>query len=124
MMQGSVNARLEAKLRLTLIGPTGTKHDIDAVVDTGFTGSLVLPIATVSALGLVRRSGGTAMLADRTSCSYDNYGAEVEWDGATRGVVVSAVGKEPLAGMVLLAGHKLTVDIEDGGAVVVQPLRP
>ena len=124
MMRGSVNARLEAKLRLTIIGPTGIRQDVDVVIDTGFTGASVLPAATVTALGLVRRSGGTATLADGSSCNYDNYGAEVEWDGATRGVVVSAVGREALAGMVLLAGHKLTVDIEDGGEVAIQPLRP
>ena len=124
MMRGSVNARLEAKLRLTIIGPTGIRQDIDAVIDTGFTGALVLPAATVSSLGLVRRSGGTATLADGSSCNYDNFGAEVEWNGGTRGVVVSAVGHEALAGMILLAGHRLTVDIEDGGEVAVQPLRP
>ena len=124
MMVGSVNARLEAKLCLTIIGPTGIRQDIDAIIDTGFTGSLVLPITTVSALALVRRSGGTSLLADGTTCNYENFGAEVVWNGATRGVVVSAVGNEALAGMLLLAGHKLTVDIEGGGAVVVQPLRP
>ena len=93
------------------------------MIDTGFTGALVLPAATVAALGLVRRSGGTALLADGTSCNYDNYGAEVVWNGTTRGVVISAVGNEALSGMVLLAGHKLTVEIEDGGAVELQPLR-
>jgi len=124
MMRGSVNARLEAKLRLTITGPTGSRQEIDAVIDTGFTGSLVLPAATVAALGLVRRSGGTATLADGSTCNYDNYGAEVEWNGGIRGVVVSAVGNEALAGMVLLAGHKLMVDIEDGGSVEVLPLRP
>jgi len=40
-MRGRVNARLEAKLRLTIVGPSGVRQDIDAVIDTGFTGSLV-----------------------------------------------------------------------------------
>ena len=124
MIRGIVNARLEAKLRLTVISPNGDKLEVDAIIDTGFTGSLVLPTATIAALGLVRRSGGTAVLADGTACNFDTYGAAIEWNGATRGVVVSAVGNEALAGMVLLSGHKLTVEIEDGGAVVVQPLRP
>lgn len=123
-MRGSVNSRLEAKIRLTIIGPSGLRQDVQAVIDTGFTGSLVLPAAIVATLGLVRRSGGTATLADGSSCNYDNFGAEVEWNGGIRGVVVSAVGNEALAGMVLLAGHRLTVDIEDGGDVAVQPLRP
>lgn len=36
MIRGNVNARLEAKLRLTIIGPTGIRQVIDAVIDTGF----------------------------------------------------------------------------------------
>jgi hypothetical protein len=43
MMRGTVNARLEAVLRLRITGPTGIAVDVDAVVDTGFTNSLVLP---------------------------------------------------------------------------------
>ncbi|MBA4188053.1 MAG: clan AA aspartic protease [Planctomycetaceae bacterium] len=122
MMVGTVSARLEAKLRLTIVGPTGTTLDVDAVIDTGFNGSLVLPSATVSSLGLIRKSGGTARLGDGSTCNYENFGAEVVWNGATRGVVVSAMGNEALAGMRLLAGHKLTVEIKDGGAVEVLPL--
>ena len=83
-----------------------------------------MPAATVNALGLVRRSGGTAILGDGSSCNYDNFGAELEWNGATRGVVVAAVGNEALAGMLLFADHKLSIDVEEGGAVQVQPLRP
>lgn len=121
-MRGSVNARLEAKLRLAIFGPTGIRQDVDAVVDTGFTGSLVLPASVVTSLALIRRSGGTATLGDGASCSYDNFGAEVDWNGAVRGVVVAAVGNEALAGMLLLAGHRLTVDVQNGGSVEVQPL--
>ena len=123
-MRGTVNARLEAKLRLTIIGPTGIRQEIDAVIDTGFTGSLVLPSAIVTVLGLVRRSGGTATLGDGSTCNYDNYGAEIEWNGGTRGVVVSALGNEALAGMILLSGHRLTVDVINGCEVGIQRLQP
>ena len=124
MIRGSVNARLEAKLRLTIIGPTGIRQVIDAVIDTGFTGSLVIPSATVTALGLVRRSGGTATLGDGSTCNYDNFGAEVERNGGTCGVVVFALGNEALAGMILLSGHRLLVDVISGGEVEVQRLQP
>ena len=123
MIRGVVNARTEAILRLKVIGPTGIEREVEAVIDTGFSGALVLPTATVAALKLVKRSGGTAILADGSVRHFDTYGAEVEWDGVLRGVVVSAVGTEALAGMVLLAGHKLTVNVEPGGEVEVQPLR-
>ena len=124
MILGRVNARLEAKLQLKVLGPTGAKIDVDAIIDTGFTGSLSMPIAAVAKLGLVKRSGGAALLADGSACNFDAYAAELEWSGTKRSVVVSAVGHEVLAGMVLLAGHKLMVEVEDGGAVQVQSLRP
>ncbi|HEX3148899.1 MAG TPA: hypothetical protein VHR66_12530 [Gemmataceae bacterium] len=124
MMQGSVNARLEAKFRLTLIGPTGIRQDVDAVIDTGFTGSLTMPTPVIAALALVRRSSGTATLGDGSTCNYDNFAAEVEWGGIARGVVVSAIGNEVLIGMTLLTGHRLIVDVEDAGSVEVRPLRP
>ena len=121
-MVGVVNSRWEAKIRLPVVGPSGIKLDIDAIIDTGFTGSLVLPASIVTDLGLTRRSGGTAVLADGSACNYDNYGAEVVWNGATRGVVVSAVGHEALIGMVLLSGHKLTIDVIQGGVVEVRQI--
>lgn len=124
MIRGTVNTRREAVLCLRVSGPTGTEQEVNAVIDTGFTGSLVLPPATVAALGLARRSGGSAALADGTVRHFDTYGAEVEWDGITRGVVVSAVGTEALVGMGLLDGQELRVEVEPGGAVEIRPLRP
>jgi clan AA aspartic protease len=124
MIRGTVNARLEAVLRLRVTGPTGIDMEVDAVVDTGFTGSLVLPTTAIGALGLTRRSGGSATLADGTVRHFDTYGAEVEWDGTKRGAVVSAVGTEALIGMMLLDGHELRVEVEVGGMVEVRPLRP
>ena len=120
--QGTVTARLEAVLRLRVRGPTGDDAEVDAVVDTGYTGSLTLPAYVVQTLGLVRRSGGHAILADGSSRRFDTYSAEVEWDGAWRGVVASVVGGESLVGMGLLAGHELRVEVTDGGAVSVLPL--
>jgi predicted aspartyl protease len=59
-----VNARNEAVVCLRVRGPGGSELDVDAVVDSGFTASLTLPATTVVALGLVRQSGGGAVLAD------------------------------------------------------------
>lgn len=64
MTSGAVNARNEAVIRLRLRGPTGTEIEFDAIVDTGFTASPTLRDDTVTALGLVRQSGGSALLGD------------------------------------------------------------
>jgi clan AA aspartic protease len=122
MLQGSVNARYEAVVRLRVRGPGGAEADVDVVVDSGFTASLTLPMATVTVLGLVRQSGGTAILADGSVRQFDIFAAEVAWGGAWRTVLVSAVGNESLLGMRLLSAHKLVVEVVPGGLVEILPL--
>lgn len=121
MISGTVNARLEAVIRLRVRGPGGAELDFDAVIDTGFTSSLTLPSTAVTALGLVRQSGGSAVLGDGSVRSFDVYAAEVEWDGNWRPVLVSAVGDEVLLGMRLLAGYELRVAVVPGGPVEISP---
>jgi clan AA aspartic protease len=122
MIRGTVNARLEALLRLRVRGPGGAELDMDAVVDSGFTSSLTLPSAALASLGLARQSGGSVVLGDGSIRSFDVYAAEVEWDGNWRPVLVSVIGGEVLVGMRLLAGHALRVAVVPGGAVEIEPL--
>lgn len=119
MIQGVVNARHEAAVRLRLRGPAGVESDVDAIVDTGFSASLTLPMAMVTSLGLVRLSGSAAVLADGSVRQFDIFAAEIAWGGTWRAVLVSAVGNEALLGMRLLAGHKLVVEVVPGGLVEI-----
>ncbi len=122
MIRGVVNTRLEAVVRLRVRGPGGVESDVDVIVDSGFTASLALPAATVTAVGLVRQLGGGAVLADGSVRQFDICAAEVLWDGNWRSVLVSALGNEPLLGMRLLARHKLGIDVVPGGIVEIVPL--
>ena len=122
MIRGVVNARHEAVVRLRVRGPAGVESDIDVIIDSGFTASLTLPATTITALGLARQSGGTAVLADWSVRQFDIFAAEVTWDGTWRVVLVSAVGNEPLLGMRLLAGNKLVIEVVPGGLVKIIPL--
>lgn len=119
MIRGSVNARMEAVVRLRVRGPGGTEADVESVIDTGFSASLTLPPADVAALGLVRQSGGSALLADGSVRTFDIYAAEVDWGGTWRPVLVWVVGSETLLGMRLLAGHQLRVEAVPGGVVEI-----
>ena len=121
MIRGIVNPRHEAIVRLRVRGPGGVESAVDAIVDSGFTSSLALPVTMVTALGLARQSGGTAVLADGSVSQFDICAAEVEWGGTWRAVLVSAVGNEPLLGMRLLAGHKLVIEVVPGGLVEILP---
>jgi clan AA aspartic protease len=119
MIRRVVNGRREAVVRLKLRGPSGIELDIDAIVDSGFTSSLTLPPTTVTALGLHRQSGSSAVLADGSVRQFDICAAEIEWDGLWRTVLVSAIGNEPLLGMRLLADHKLIIEVVPGGLVEI-----
>jgi hypothetical protein len=47
-----VNANREATIRIVVSGPSGQQQEIEAIIDTGFTGFLTLPPALIQALGL------------------------------------------------------------------------
>jgi predicted aspartyl protease len=122
MIRGVVNASQEAVVRLRERGPGGVESEVDAIVDSGYTGSLTLPAAGVAALGLVRQSGGGVTLADGSVQQIDYYPVEVAWGRGWQSVLVSAVGDEELVGMRLLSGHQLRVEVVPGGVVEITPL--
>lgn len=122
MIQGVVNSRLEAVVQIRLRGPGHSGLDLDAIVDSGFNGSLALPNSTIVALGLTKLSSGGTTLADGLTRQFDIYQAEVEWKDGWRTVLVSVVGDELLLGMQLLEAHEPRISVVQGGAVKITPL--
>ena len=120
MIEGTVNAHLEAVVTLPLRGPSGQAREVDAVVDTGFNGYLVLPPTLVADLGLPVVGDGEAVLADGSEAAFDVYGVTMLWDGQLRFVETGAVGVNPLVGMAMLENHDLSIHVREGGRVVIQ----
>jgi len=120
MIQGVVNAAYEAVVVLTLQGPAGQVRDIEAVVDTGYSGFLTLPTAVVAELELPFAYVGQAFLANDDEVSFDVHDVTVVWDGQPRPIKADATGSIPLVGMLLLDNHDLNVEVVDGGRVVIQ----
>ena len=122
MITGAVTAALEATIPLRVRGAGRRTRLVQAVIDTGFDGSLTLPPAIVMALGLPRRGRERGVLADGSVALFHVYDATVVWDGRRRPVLVAVAGGAPLVGTALLAGHELTVDFAAGGSVRIGPL--
>ena len=120
MIQGSVNAAYEAVVTLAVRGPAGQTREIDAVIDTGFTGFLTWPPALVSELGLPFVTRGRATLANGSEDFFDIYEVAVLWESQLRYVLADAADTTPLLGMALLDSHSLYVEVERGGRVVIQ----
>lgn len=115
-----VNAAYEAVVSLTVHGANGRVREIEAVVDTGYTGFLTLPSTLVAELRLPFAYVGRAFLANDGQVEFDVHGATVLWDGEPRDIEADATGSTPLVGMLLLDGHSLNIEVESGGRVVIQ----
>ncbi len=64
MISGAVNVAMHAIVALTVRGETGPDVDVHAVLDTGFSGVLMLPIELVETLRLASDGVREATLAD------------------------------------------------------------
>ena len=115
MITGSINAYGEATIRFTVLGMHGQFQEIEAIIDTGFTGFLTLPSSVVTTLGLAWRTRSRVTLADNSERLVDIYEANVVWDGLTRRITVDAVDTDPLVGMALLNGYELTIQATRDG---------
>ena len=120
MIQGIVNDAYEAVVALSLRGPTGQARDIEAVIDTGYSGFLTLPATLVTELGLPFAYIGRAFLANDDEVTFDVHDVTVLWDGQPRHIKADATGSTPLVGMLLLDRHDLNIEVESGGRVVIQ----
>ena len=120
MIQGMVNDAYEAVVTIYLQDPASWTREIEAVVDTGYSGFLTLPTGLVDELELPFAYMGQAFLANDAEVDFDVHYVTVLWDGQSRDIEADATGSTPLVGMLLLAGHSLTIEVESGGSVVIQ----
>ena len=122
-MFGRVNQNREAILKLVIIGEENCKIAIDAVIDTGFNGDLILPPEAISELGLKLQGYQKAVLGDGTTSQFQVYAATVIWDGSRKLVEVNAATSGVLIGMGLLEGYKLEVNSTPDGIVTITSLQ-
>jgi clan AA aspartic protease len=88
-----------------------TASTVNAWVDTGFTGELVLPQETIHALGLAHSGSVDAILADGTQVELRTYTCYVSWFGADRRLeVIANEGEHALLGVGMLLGLELRVN--------------
>ena len=120
MIEGAVNAALQAVISLSVSGPTGQTRDIEAVIDTGYNGFLTVWPEVARELELPFVTSGHAVLADGSEAQFDIHRASVFWNDRPMDVDVHVFDTAPLAGMRLLEWHTLLVQVRDGGRVAIE----
>ena len=121
-MFGVVNNNCEAILKVA-VGPIGSrKIALDAIIDTGFTSFLSLPLAVITDIGLPWYYRDIGTLGDGSEVVFEIYKASVIWDGQEQIIDVAASDAEPLVGMGLFYGFKLQIEAVEGGRVTIEAL--
>lgn len=122
MMQGIVDQNCEATIRLVVGNADAGRQVIDAVIDTGFTGFLTLPMSVLTNLNLWAYRREQGILGDGSTCIFDVYRGLVIWDGEFQQVDINESETTPLVGMSLLYGYRMQLDAIEGGTVTIQAL--
>lgn len=125
MQEGYVRAESgEAVLVLRVRTSRELEQQLEAVVDTGFNGALVLPRPVIESLSAPATNTYTVVeLADGSEARLPEYRVWVIWYGRLRIVTALSAGTDTaLAGMTLLAGSRLTIDALPEGSVTVEEL--
>jgi clan AA aspartic protease len=122
MLTGRITAEREAVVRFQVLGPAGQAKAVEAAIDTGFDGYLTLPAELVRHLDLPFLGTTTATLGDGNSVHMTLHLASVLWEEEPWEVLVLAAEGGILVGMALLAGCRVTLDVEEDGAVTIESL--
>ena len=111
-MNGGVDSAGRALIHIALKpSATATAVEIEAWVDTGFTGELVLPQERIVALNLPQSAAVRVALGDGSETVLNTYSCLIEWFRQDKQIeVIANTGQFPLLGVGLLRDHTLTVD--------------
>ncbi len=111
MMTGMINDSKEAVLKVLIQGPDGQEIEAEAVIDTGYNGTLSLPPEAITFLALPARGSRYVTLGDGNTVLMNIYRATVIWDGLPRPVQVMETEDVSLIGMSLLYGYRVILDV-------------
>jgi clan AA aspartic protease len=122
-MIGFVSPDLQPWIRLRVASFEQVESELEFLLDTGFNGSLVLPVDEVGSLQLPFQRNTALELADGTTVEVPIYASRVLWHDRILEVEIIAVGDKPVIGLQFLKNHSLHIEVRDGGAVSIEPLQ-
>ena len=130
MINGQVSAArddgtgLEPRVPLNILGSDGAFRTLAVVVDTGFTGTLTLPEAIASDLGLRYLPSREITLADGQTHLRPTCRAELLWHGQPIALRANVLGDKPMLGTGILSPCRLHIDLWLGGTVTIEEATP
>ena len=120
MIAGTVTWLREAIVEIAIQGSESDSHSIQCVVDTGFNGDIALPNHVIEQLDLDPSDNLLVILGNGDQVFMQVHNAVVSWHDRLINVEVLETDRESAIGMALLENSTLTVQIWDGGEVLIE----
>jgi predicted aspartyl protease len=105
---------------LQVLDTTGLIVDLEASIDTGFSGFLTLPPDLIAVLQIPYERSDIFVLGDNSEAELHLYAGRLLWHGQDKSVILLAAEGIPLIGMSLLEGSDLFVHVVAGGEVRIE----
>ena len=121
MLTGTVNDS-QPWLAVELLAIGGQYLSVEVVLDTGFNGELALPASIIPQLDLVPMNNRYTYLAVGGEVWLSAWRSLILWNGRPRSIEIVETDSEPLLGMDLLHGNRVTIEVREGGSVTVETL--
>jgi clan AA aspartic protease len=111
-MKGTVDTSGHALLPIRLRQPhSSTEIEVDAWVDTGFTGELMLPQERLISFGAPLGPTIHAVLADGSQVELQTYTRLLDWFGEWKRIeLIATKGEFPLLGVGLLEDREININ--------------
>lgn len=122
MIRGRITPELNPLVTIEIADGNGAFHPLDVILDTGFDGELALPSDVIGSLGIPHRAEVGLVLANSQRIQAYTYGGVVSWHAQQREVEIVETAGEPLLGMALLLGSRVSMDVRMGGEVLIEPV--
>ena len=98
-LRGTVSAQRQPIVTIKVRGILGRERVVDALLDTGFNGTLTLPPLMVLELGMPFRFARTIMLGDGTTQDVSSHRGHIIWEGVERPTTALSTGEQAIVGM-------------------------
>ena len=122
MITGVVTPDRMLLVRLPICGPAGSETEVEAIIDTGYNGTLTLPLDVIHQLSLTAQGSCEVTLADGSTADLDIFRATVVWDDLPMSIELLAAEGGAAIGMTLLPGYRVCFDAVDGGPVTIMAI--
>ncbi len=122
MITGRVGQNRNAIIPIDILDSRGRPQRVNAIIDTGFDLELALPRAAIRSLGLTWRDEIEMTLADGQTARFQLCSATIIWHERRREIRVLETLDEAIIGADLLWGSTLTMQMREGGDVIIEEL--